>query len=140
MRVLGIDYGDARVGLALSDTLGLTASPLPYLSAKDEKVLFARLNDIIDKNEVKKIVLGFPKNMNGTVGERGEVTLNFYEKLKGRCGVPVVLWDERLTTVSAERVLNETNVRGQKRKARIDSLSAVFILENFLNGNFLNND
>ena len=140
MRILGIDYGDARVGLALSDALGMTASPLPYLSSKDSGALFSKLNEIIKQNNVEKIVLGFPKNMNGTVGERGKITQEFADRLTAKCGVPVILWDERLTTVSAERVLNEANVRGKKRKASIDSLSAVFILENFLSGNFAKSD
>ena len=132
MRLLGIDYGDARVGVALSDPLGWTARPLPHLPGGSQEKLLRRLEDLIREHGVEKIILGFPKNMNGTVGPRGELTQAFGEKLKKRTGLPVILWDERLTTVSAAKIMNETNVRGKKRKEQIDSLSAVLILENYL--------
>lgn len=132
MRLLGIDYGDARVGIALSDPLGWTARPLPYLSGTDTKLLLEKLDQLVREHDVEKIVLGFPKNMNGTVGPRGELTRELADKLKQKTGLPVVLWDERLTTVSAAKIMNQTNVRGKKRKQQIDSLSAVLILENYL--------
>ncbi len=132
MRILGIDYGDARVGIALSDPLGWTARPLSHLSGSDTEELLQQLDRLVCEHGVEKIVLGFPKNMNGTVGPRGELTQAFGEKLRERTGLPVVLWDERLTTVSAAKIMNQTNVRGKKRKQQIDSLSAVLILENYL--------
>ena len=133
MRILGIDYGDARVGLALSDPLGWTAQALPALPGYRTEELLNGLEQVIRENGVERIVLGYPKNMNGTRGPRAELTEAFTEKLRQRFSLPVELWDERLTTVSAARVMNETNVRGQKRKQQIDSLSAVLILENYLN-------
>ncbi len=133
MRILGIDYGDARVGLALSDPLGWTAQALPALPGYRTEELLNGLEQVIRENGVERIVLGYPKNMNGTRGPRAELTEAFAEKLRQRFSLPVELWDERLTTVSAARVMNETNVRGQKRKQQIDSLSAVLILENYLN-------
>ncbi len=133
MRILAIDYGDARVGLALSDPMGWTAQALPALPGYRAEELLNGLGRVIAENGVEKIVLGYPKNMNGTLGPRAELTEAFAETLRQRFSLPVVLWDERLTTVSAARVMNETNVRGQKRKRQIDSLSAALILENYLN-------
>lgn len=132
MRLLGIDYGDARVGVALSDSFGWTARPLPYLNGGNFKKLADELQILIEENGVEKIILGFPKNMNGTVGPRGELTRDFACLLEKKTGLPVILWDERLTTVSAAKIMNETNVRGKKRKQQIDSLSAVLILESYL--------
>ncbi len=132
MRLLGIDYGDARVGIALSDPFGWTATPLPCLSGKNKKELLRQIDRLVREHGVEKIVLGFPKNMNGTVGPRGEMSRQLAEQLRELTGLEVVLWDERLTTVSAAQIMNQTNVRGQKRKQQIDSLSAVLILENYL--------
>ncbi len=132
MRLLGIDYGDARVGLALSDPLGWTAAPLPYLKGGNPGKLVKELQGLIQEHGVEKIVLGFPKNMNGTIGPRGELTKELAVLLEEKTGLPVVLWDERLTTVSATQIMNQTNVRGKKRKEQIDSLSAVLILETYL--------
>lgn len=132
MRFLGIDYGDARVGLALSDPLGWTAKPLPYLKGGNPAKLVKELQSLIEEHGVEKIVLGFPKNMNGTIGPRGELTRELAALLEEKTGLTVVLWDERLTTVSATQIMNQTNVRGKKRKEQIDSLSAVLILETYL--------
>ncbi len=132
MRILGIDYGDARVGVALSDPLGWTARELPQLKGGDMEVLCTEIEKIVSENNVERIVLGFPKNMNGTIGPRGELSKEFGKMLEEKLNLPVILWDERLTTVSAHTIMNETNVRGKNRKARIDSLSAVLILENYL--------
>ena len=132
MRILGIDYGDARVGVALSDPLGWTANELPQLKGGDMEVVCAEIGRIVRENNVEKIVLGYPKNMNGTIGPRGELSEQFKEILEKNLGLPVILWDERLTTVSAANVMNTTNIRGKKRKNRLDSLSAALILENYL--------
>ena len=132
MRILGIDYGDARVGVALSDPMGWTASELPQLKGGDMERVCEEIGKIVRENNVEKIVLGYPKNMNGTVGPRGELSEQFKEILENNLRLPVILWDERLTTVSAAAVMNTTNVRGKKRKNRLDSLSAALILENYL--------
>ena len=132
MRILGIDYGDARAGLALSDPLGWTAKPLPHLKGGNPKKLVTELQGVIRENGVERIVLGFPKNMNGTIGPRGELTKELAALIEEKTGLKVVLWDERLTTVSATQIMNQTNVRGKKRKEQIDSLSAVLILETYL--------
>lgn len=132
MRILGIDYGDARVGVAISDPLGWMATELPQLQGGDMQRVCEDIMKIIAEYNVEKIVLGYPKNMNGTIGPRGELSQQFKAVLEENTGLSVVLWDERLTTVSATAVMNETNVRGKKRKNRLDSLSAALILENYL--------
>ena len=132
MRILGIDYGDARVGVALSDPLGWTANELPQLKGGDMEAVCEEIGKIVKEYNVEKIVLGYPKNMNGTIGPRGELSEQFKEVLEKNLGIPVILWDERLTTVSATAVMNTSNVRGKKRKNRLDSLSAALILENYL--------
>ena len=132
MRILGIDYGDARVGVALSDPMGWTASELPQLKGGDMEAVCGEIEKIVKEYGVEKIVLGYPKNMNGTIGPRGELSEQFKAVLEENLGLPVILWDERLTTVSAANVMNTTNVRGKKRKNRLDSLSAALILENYL--------
>ena len=132
MRILGIDYGDARVGVAVSDPMGWMATELPQLKGGDMEEVCGEIGKIVKEYGVEKIVLGYPKNMNGTIGPRGELSEQFKEVLEKNLGLPVILWDERLTTVSAANVMNTTNVRGKKRKNRLDSLSAALILENYL--------
>ena len=132
MRILGIDYGDARVGVAISDPLGFMATELPQIAGGNMDLVCAEIQKIIDEYRVERIVLGYPKNMNGSIGPRGELSEQFKELLEKKTGIAVVLWDERLTTVSATYLMNETNVRGKKRKSRLDSLSAALILENYL--------
>ena len=135
MRVLGLDYGSKTVGVAISDALGITAQGIETIHRKEENKLrqtLARIEVLIKEYEVDKIVLGFPKNMNNTIGDRAEKTLEFKEKLERRTGLPVLMWDERLTTASAERVLIESNVRRENRKQYIDKIAAVFILQGYL--------
>lgn len=135
MRVLGLDYGSKTVGVAVSDPLGITAQGVETIERKDENKLrktLARIEELVKEYTVETIVLGFPKNMNNTVGERGEKTLEFQAMLERRTGVPVVLWDERLTTVEAERTLMESNVRRENRKKYVDKIAAVFILQGYL--------
>lgn len=135
MRILGLDFGSKTVGVAVSDPLGLTAQGLETITRKQENKLrrtLARLEELVREYEVEKIVLGFPKHMNNDVGERAERTLEFKEMLEKRTGVLVELWDERLTTVSAERVLIESQVRREDRKQYIDKIAAVFILQGYL--------
>lgn len=132
MRILGIDYGDSRVGIAVSDLMGWTAQGLETISEKNQEKVIERIIELIQEYEVEKVVVGFPKNMNGTVGPRGERTLEFVENLQAKTDVEVITWDERLSTVAAERTLNETNVRGKKRKKIIDTVAATYILQGYL--------
>ena len=135
MRILGLDYGSKTVGVAVSDPLGLTAQKVETIWRKQENKLrrtLARIEELIAEYEVEKIVLGFPKNMNNTVGERAEKALEFGEMLKKRTGLEVIMWDERLTTVEADRTLIEAGVRRENRKQYLDGISAVFILQGYL--------
>ncbi|MEE1314720.1 MAG: Holliday junction resolvase RuvX [Faecalimonas sp.] len=135
MRIMGLDYGSKTVGVAISDALKLTAQGIETIERKDENKLrktLARIEALIAEYEVDTIVLGFPKNMNNTIGERAEKTLLLKESLERRTGLPVVLWDERLTTVEAERTLIESGVRREDRKKYVDKIAAVFILQGYL--------
>lgn len=135
MRIMGLDYGSKTVGVAISDPIGLTAQGLETITRKEENKLrrtLARIETLVSEYEVEKIVLGYPKHMNNDVGERAEKTLEFSEMLKRRTGLEVIMWDERLTTVEAERTLIETGVRRENRKKYIDTVAAVFILQGYL--------
>ena len=135
MRILGLDYGSKTVGVAVSDPLGLTAQKVETIWRKQENKLrrtLARIEELIAEYEVEKIVLGFPKNMNNTVGERAEKALEFGEMLKKRTGLEVIMWDERLTTVASEKVLMESGVRRENRKKVIDQIAASMILQGYL--------
>lgn len=135
MRIMGLDYGSKTVGVAVCDPLGITAQGIETIERKAENKLrqtLARIDELINEYQVEKIILGFPKNMNNTIGERGEKTLEFKEMLERRTGLEVVMWDERLTTVEAERTLIESNVRRENRKQYIDKIAAVFILQGYL--------
>ena len=135
MRILGLDYGSKTVGVAVSDPLGLTAQKVETIWRKQENKLrrtLARIEELIAEYEVEKIVLGFPKNMNNTVGERAEKALEFGDMLKKRTGLEVIMWYERLTTVEADRTLIEAGVRRENRKQYLDGIAAVFILQGYL--------
>ena len=135
MRIMGLDYGTKTVGVAISDALGLTAQGIETIERKEENKLrrtCARIEELIREYEVEKIVLGFPKHMNNDVGERAEKSLEFKAMLERRTGLEVVMWDERLTTVAAERTLIESKVRREDRKNYIDKIAAVFILQGYL--------
>ena len=132
MRLLGIDYGDSRVGVAVSDPLGFTAQGVGTVKNKGFEKLIAELSKIIDEYMPEKIVVGLPKNMDGTVGFRGEATYEFVEELKKVYNKEIVLWDERLSTVSASAILNTTNTRGKDRKKVLDTVAACIILENYM--------
>ncbi len=135
MRIMGLDYGTKTVGVAVSDALGITAQAVETIQRKEENKLrrtLARIEELISQYVVEKIVLGFPKHMNNDIGERAERTLEFKEKLIQRTGLEVIMWDERLTTVEAERTLIESNVRRENRKQYIDKIAAVFILQGYL--------
>ncbi|MDO5409233.1 MAG: Holliday junction resolvase RuvX [Lachnospiraceae bacterium] len=135
MRILGLDYGSKTVGVAVSDGLGITAQGLETIQRTQANKLrktLARIEQLIKEYDVEKIVLGCPRNMNNTEGPRVQATLEFQEMLKRRTGLEVILQDERLTTVSAEKVLMEAGVRRENRKEVIDKIAAVFILQTYL--------
>lgn len=135
MRVIGLDFGTKTVGVALSDEAHIIAQPLVTIERKHATKLrqtYAQIERIIDEQDVGIIVLGFPKNMNNTEGERAEATKRFMDDLERRTGLPVILVDERLTTVEADRILDETGVAASARKAHIDKMAAAIILQNYL--------
>lgn len=135
MRILGLDFGSKTVGVSLSDPFGWTAQGVETIRRKQEeniKPSIARIKELCSENQVELIVLGFPKNMNNTVGERGEKTIKFQKKLETATGLEVVLWDERLSTVAAESLLLEADLSRQKRKTVIDKMAAVYILQGYL--------
>ena len=135
MRVMGLDYGSKTIGVAVSDPMGLTAQGIETITREEENKLrksLRRIEELAEQYQVGEIVLGFPKNMNNTIGERAEKALQLKENLERRLGLPVVMWDERLTTVEAERTLIETGVRRENRKKYVDMIAAVFILQGYL--------
>ena len=135
MRILGLDFGSKTVGVAVSDGLLLTAQGVETIERKDENKLrktCARIEELIAEYEITEIVLGLPKNMNNTEGERVEKTKAFGEMLERRTGLPVHYWDERLTTVAAEQILMESGVRRENRKTVIDKVAAGLILQGYL--------
>ncbi len=135
MRIIGLDYGTKTVGVAVSDELGLTAQGVETITRKEANKLrktLARIEELIGEYGAEEIVVGFPKNMNNTVGERAEQCREFADMLERRTGLPVVMWDERLSSVSAEQVLIESGVRRENRKAVIDKIAASIILQGYL--------
>ena len=135
MRVMGLDFGSKTVGVAISDPLFVTAQGIEIIRRKEENKLrktYARIEAIIEENDVEKIVVGLPKNMNNTVGERAIACEEFAKNLERRTGLEVIMWDERLTTMEAERTLIESNIRREDRKKYIDKIAAVFILQGYL--------
>ncbi len=135
MRIMGLDLGTKTVGVAISDALQLTAQGIEIIRRKDENKLrqtLARIESLIVEYEVEEIVLGFPKHMNNDVGDRAQFSLEFKEKLERRTGLPVALWDERLTTVSADKLMMEAGVRREDRKEYVDKIAATIILQGYL--------
>ena len=135
MRIMGLDYGSKTVGVAISDPLGITAQGIETICRKDENKLrktCARIEALIGEYQVERIVLGLPKHMNNEIGERAERSMEFGQMLKRRTGLEVVMWDERLTTVEAERTLIESKVKREDRKKYVDKIAAVFILQGYL--------
>ena len=135
MRVLGLDYGSKTVGVAVSDPLGLTAQRVETIWRKQENKLrrtLARIEELVKEYQAERIVIGLPRNMNYTMGERAEKSLEFGEMVEKRTGLPVIMWDERLTTREAGRALMEAGVRRENRKDYLDSVAAVLILQGYL--------
>ncbi|PKM96186.1 MAG: Holliday junction resolvase RuvX [Firmicutes bacterium HGW-Firmicutes-1] len=138
MRTLGLDYGSKTCGVAISDPFGWTAQGLETITRKNEKDLVStinRLKEIITGYSIDTIVLGLPKNMNNTEGERVEKTLVFKRRLEREFGINVLTWDERLSTMGAQRLLIEADVHKKKHKKVIDKMAAVFILQGYLDAN-----
>ena len=134
-RVLGLDFGSKTVGVAVSDPLFLTAQGVEIIRREKESKLrktFARIGELISEYDIKSIVLGYPKNLNGTEGDRCEKTNAFKEELEKKFGLPVILWDERLTTVSADQVMMESGIRRENRKEYVDEIAAMFILQGYI--------
>ncbi len=143
MRIMGLDFGSKTVGVAVSDPLFLTAQGVEIIRRKSPGKLrqtLARLEELIAEYEVDRIVLGYPRNMNNTEGERCEKTREFKELLERRTGLPVFLWDERLTTVAADRTMIESGIRREDRKQYVDKLAAVFILQGYLDSQAMKKD
>ena len=136
MRILGLDYGSKTVGVAVCDPLGITAQGLETITLKEENKLrrtLARIEALAAQYEIESIILGYPKNMDDSIGERARKTEEFRDMLVRRCGLPVILWDERLTTMEANDILIESGVRREDRKKVIDKVAAVLILQSYLN-------
>ncbi|OUM90922.1 MAG: Holliday junction DNA helicase RuvA [Bacillus thermozeamaize] len=140
MRILALDLGSKRVGVAVSDSLGLTAQGLTVLKRQPDHQLISDIASILEQYDVDEIVVGYPKNMNGTIGPRGREAEAFAEQLRNRFRLPVVLWDERLTTAAAERSLLEADLSRKKRRQVVDQLAAVLILEGYLQARGAKND
>lgn len=135
MRIMGLDFGSKTVGVAVSDSLLLTAQGVEIIRRKEENKLrqtLARIEELIIEYEVEEIVLGLPKNMNATEGIRVELTNEFKEKLERRTGLPVAMWDERLTTVAADKIMMEAGVRRENRREYVDKIAATLILQGYL--------
>lgn len=135
MRIMGLDFGSKTVGVAISDPLLITAQGIEIIERKEENKLrktLARIEELIVEYEVEEIVLGLPKNMNDSLGERAELSLEFKDKLERRTGLPVEMWDERLTTVAADKAMIEAGIRREHRKEHADRIAACFILQGYL--------
>lgn len=135
MRIMGLDYGSVTVGVAISDALLLTAQGIEVIRRNDENKLrktYARIEQLVEEYDVDRIVVGYPKNMNNTIGERAIKSEEFARTLERRTGLPVVLFDERLSTVSAHNAMIEGNMRREKRAKIVDKIAAVFILQTYL--------
>lgn len=132
MIIMSVDFGDSRTGIAVCGKSEMIASPVCVISEKDFNKCIEKTAVLAKEQRAEEIVVGYPKNMNGTIGERAEKCRLFSEELSKLVDCPVKLWDERCTTVSAHNILNVTNTRGKKRKAVVDAVAAVIILESYL--------
>jgi putative Holliday junction resolvase len=132
MRILSLDVGDKRIGIAISDELELTARGIGVIERKGLKEDIKEILNILEQFDIGRVVIGLPRNMNGTLGPQGESVKNFGEKLKSHANIDIVYWDERLTTIAAERTLLEADLSRKKRKGLIDKMAAVLILQNYL--------
>jgi putative Holliday junction resolvase len=132
MRILGIDYGQQRIGVAISDEMGIVATPLGNVEENGVNAAVAAIAKMVSERAVGKIVVGLPRNMDGSLGAKAQETQAFVEKLKARVKIPIQTWDERLTTKAAERVLIKANVSRKKRREVVDKMAAQMILQSYL--------
>ena len=132
LRVMAIDYGDAHTGVALSDPTGFLAGETLTIHSRREEEVLARLAQVVKERRVEEIVMGFPRNMDGTEGPRAQLYRAFAARVEEVCGLPVVLWDERRTTVDAHRILQGAGQNAKKRKKTVDAVAASLILEGYL--------
>jgi RNAse H-fold protein YqgF len=132
MKIMAVDYGEARTGLAMCDALEMLASPLTTIKEKSTEKTIEKIVQAVTENKVEMLVVGHPINMNGTAGERAQKCAQVAEKLKEKLSIPVVLWDERATTKSAQNILSTTGTYGKKRKDVLDAVAATIILENYM--------
>lgn len=133
MRIMGIDYGDVRIGIAVSDLLGWTAQGIETIVWKDSlKKPIERICQLIEEYSIEKIIVGFPRNMNGTIGPRGEKTFEFIDLLKSKVDLDIVKWDERLSTVAANRAMHDIGVKTSRKKQIVDQIAASYILQGYL--------
>ena len=132
MRIMAIDYGDARTGVALSDPTGFLAGQTFLIKSRKQEVVLEELAALVQRQGAQELVMGYPRNMDGTLGPRAEKYAAFAHRLEEATGLPVALWDERRTTVDAHRILWEQGVRAKNRKDKIDSVAATLILEGYL--------
>ena len=136
MKILGIDYGEARIGVAISDSLGMIANPLDTISEKDRNLQLITTAQVARDNGAEKLVVGYPKRMDGTLGHRAEYTEEFAKELSRMLEIPYIMWDERLSSTEAHRILESGGVSGKKRKTKVDKIAAVIILQGYLDANF----
>ncbi len=132
MRIMGIDYGDARTGVAISDLLCTIAGSATVVPSRNREKALADIVRLAKENQVGEIVVGLPRNMDGTEGVRAQLCREFGEQLKEATGLPVAMWDERRTTVEAHNILSQHNYHGKKRKETVDAVAATLILEGYL--------
>jgi putative holliday junction resolvase len=140
MIILGIDYGDARTGLSVCDKFETLASPICVINEWNQEKLIDKITDYISTYKAELLVVGLPKNMDSSLGSRAEKCIDFAQKLSEKSGIPYIMRDERLTTVSAYTALNNTNTRGKKRKEVVDSVAAVMILQDYIDYRKNNNE
>ena len=133
MRVLAIDYGDARTGIAISDAMGLIVGQTTVIHSRRPEKTVAEIARLVQESHAERLVMGFPRNMDGSEGPRAELCRSFAEKLAAETGLEVKMWDERRTTVEAHNILSAHNYHGQKRKNTVDAVAASLILEGYLN-------
>lgn len=136
MKILGLDYGETRIGVAISDALGMIANPLDTISEKDRSLQLEKVATVAKQHGAQKLVVGYPKRMDGTLGHRAEYTEEFARELSEILGIPYVMWDERLSSTEAHRILESGGVSGKKRKTKVDKIAAVIILQGYLDSNF----
>ena len=132
MRILGLDIGEKRIGVALSDPLGIIAGALTVIERTTDEAAIKQILDLACENEVERIVVGMPRSLDGSLGKQAQAVQSFIDSLKGHTQLPLVTWDERLSTVAAERTMLEVGMKRDKRKKRRDSLAAAFILQGYL--------